>query len=693
MTAAVPSDKAYLLQYLRDHISAASGLAASHWVSSNTETMASVADARASFAAEFNQEPTPAPVWDQSIPGEADASTSEKPWPDTGLPIQPIHWGGEAPTWNNNTETFNENFPLPSQPTRNGRANFGKFNGTRGGHLKQDSRQSGASGAAAPKNNQTSRSTNTTNTGGIQLPGKEGEKQPPTPANAQSTRPRGGSFVYKMKKSNRHSRWPSKAEMRGQSKSDAERKQVGEEATVVGTSSPAGMPSASGFDVASAEADAGDGFTLKSRPIQRQPDLSLDIRDWNGGWAPAPAEWEGRPMFRPDADRARAVVMEWDDGSSSWPIKKVKHCPTDTTETIELEVPFQLIDLSLTNEETQAGGEICPRDWILDVIEDDGKGGEMSSFQNWWSNQPRYPLDHDPYFAKDSDDSIKPYWDRYTGWSHEQLTPLHVPEAKVDSADNDMMKVQRQIAELSMMTEDNKKLRKDFKLKMNKREKVRSLRERESYVPERNEFSPRANVYFRPAEPRDVAQLQEIWNYWMTETIFDPNCAGLTLEQVQDRLNDIQQSNLPFLVAVDKSNRALRGSRQRNNAFQERLLGFAAADEYSDPSNMYRYTVELDIFVRQTHLRKGIGRTLMDKILSVLDPQYASVGGYEWNCNQEDELKYCNGGRRVIEWIYIHVPHEAGYKDKLVWTANLLNRYDFNQKGYFDEIGRKLGAK
>ncbi|KAL9084020.1 MAG: hypothetical protein Q9159_005442 [Coniocarpon cinnabarinum] len=474
----------------------------------------------------------------------------------------------------------------------------------------------------------------------------------------------------------RQSKWPTSAEVKAPPKldSDLEREQDMIDAV----------------DLASAQADPGDGKGGIIRPILPGQDTSLDIRDWTGGWAPAPADWEERPMFL--GTPVVTTVYEWDDGYD----QQVCTPTAIAGEAAEQMIPCRQVRCPDQEDFVHAKGEICDPQWVLEKIDNGAVDGSWRAFAEWWAAMQRFPLGGD--VVKDSDDTNKPYWERFTGGDHHQLMPLQVPEARVDPGDNDITRVQSQTSAMSMARINNEHLRKANKAKRDKRNAIQRQREMDNYVPEPNEHSPKMNIYLRPAEPTDAPSIQEVYNYWVEQSVFAPEMSGLSRHVLQERISDTLEDGLPWIVAVDRTaskKGPVRGPRARQNTQPDRIVGFAFADEYMAKDSMFRYTVEVECYVRPDCVRKGIGRTLMDKLMSVLDLEYPAVGGYEFICdNEEMKNKYVNGGARVVDRVIIQLSHVSDDRSKLDWNAKwLTQRWGFQQKGYLDEIGRKLSSK
>ncbi|MEO3764653.1 N-acetyltransferase family protein [Streptomyces sp. B8F3] len=109
--------------------------------------------------------------------------------------------------------------------------------------------------------------------------------------------------------------------------------------------------------------------------------------------------------------------------------------------------------------------------------------------------------------------------------------------------------------------------------------------------------SPSAAV-IRPASPQDMAAIAEIYAYYVTDTV-------ITFEETppppaywQERLRDLGDRGLPFLVAE------AAGS----------LAGYAYAAPWR-PKPAYRHTVENSIYLAPGRTGRGIGGTLLAELV------------------------------------------------------------------------------
>lgn len=176
--------------------------------------------------------------------------------------------------------------------------------------------------------------------------------------------------------------------------------------------------------------------------------------------------------------------------------------------------------------------------------------------------------------------------------------------------------------------------------------------------------------------------MQQIYNHYVESSIDANEFDGRTEAQIRNRINEIVQAGLPFLVAV------ARGNQPRNHTgyVSEKIVGYINLDDYCDQSSMYRYTFEMELFVHPGFISKGIAKCLLDRLLEMINPNYTARGGYEY-INKFEYLK--NGPNRVVKTILVNVHHENG---KDVWQQKLLNAFNFVRCGRLQKVGYKLNT-
>lgn len=204
--------------------------------------------------------------------------------------------------------------------------------------------------------------------------------------------------------------------------------------------------------------------------------------------------------------------------------------------------------------------------------------------------------------------------------------------------------------------------------------------------PAVNPHIPKAKIYIRPVESGDLRQVASIYNHYVDHSVVVPEMKRLNERQWAGRLADCRESNYAFLVAVQLV--AKDGVNNRRGQ-QETICGFAYADDYGDKENAWRYTCELQVYVGSWIVRKGVGKSLIDRMMVALDPEYIPRGAVRFN-GGADAVRYEGGGVRVIRKVVITLPYAAKDENTLKWQKEWLSQWRFEQMGCLLGIGRKL---
>lgn len=225
----------------------------------------------------------------------------------------------------------------------------------------------------------------------------------------------------------------------------------------------------------------------------------------------------------------------------------------------------------------------------------------------------------------------------------------------------------------------------NWKLQVKKeeeKEQERKVRARKAYIegtkspPVVNTPTPKANIYLRPVESRDVTELLEIMNWYIQRSTLTVDIARLDEEELRERIETSKRERLPFIVAAE------RRSAQSRRKTSQKLLGYALVTGAAGDRTAARFTAELEIFVRPEYKRRGIGRCLMDKLLEVCDPTYNPLGGYFFDADWEDRPGYRPGGRRRLARLIFVLSYPYDDRQQYKWVHEWLeNEYEFEQQG------------
>ena len=103
----------------------------------------------------------------------------------------------------------------------------------------------------------------------------------------------------------------------------------------------------------------------------------------------------------------------------------------------------------------------------------------------------------------------------------------------------------------------------------------------------------------RPATMRDMPDVREIYNYYVTNSMVTFDEDTMSLREWRSKFAYLTRLKLPFLVAVSPSGQ---------------VLGYALCSPWRQ-KRAYRYTVESSIYIRPAATGKGLGRALLGALI------------------------------------------------------------------------------
>ncbi len=103
----------------------------------------------------------------------------------------------------------------------------------------------------------------------------------------------------------------------------------------------------------------------------------------------------------------------------------------------------------------------------------------------------------------------------------------------------------------------------------------------------------------RPAEPADLPEIQAIYAYHVLHGAGTFEEVPPSIEEIADRYQEIINRGWSYLVSTDETG----------------LLGYAYYTQLRDRS-AYRYTAEDSIYVREDVRGQGVGKALVQRLLS-----------------------------------------------------------------------------
>lgn len=107
----------------------------------------------------------------------------------------------------------------------------------------------------------------------------------------------------------------------------------------------------------------------------------------------------------------------------------------------------------------------------------------------------------------------------------------------------------------------------------------------------------------RPVVERDIPDIREIYNYYVTNSVVTFDEKKWSVAQWREKLTFLRKLDLPFLVAESPSGQ---------------VLGYALVQPMSSKS-AYRYSVENSIYLGQAATGKGLGRALLVALIEACE--------------------------------------------------------------------------
>lgn len=391
-----------------------------------------------------------------------------------------------------------------------------------------------------------------------------------------------------------------------------------------------------------------DGKTIN----RRRPGDAPTFAGWNGDTIPTPINWHTEPTFNNSSDSFLKAFHQWLEGVNLQTMGPSESGP-----------PRQVLDLNVVRRgDLHADGlTFVPKEKLKIPI-----GGEH-----------RYG-----YNVQDADE---------VQWRLNESTEHDWKDwGKLDPGDGENAEHGEETAEILCrnMNAHWAKERAE-KLRQAHRNRIQADEIRFATDVQENNMVPKANIYIRPAIRADLNQILFIFNSYVENSARTSELEKIQLSEMHDRLDDSENENLPFLVAVLKDFKKTKHTAARTTS-TEKVVGYGLATDFCLPDRAEKFTAELELYVHPEWLHKKLGSCLLDKLLEVCDRGYIRRQGYIFH-SDEPKKYYPGGDRDLLSLVFVlrywQSRDDLEYEGIKVW----LSEFDFEEKGVLERVGIKKG--
>ncbi|PQE03003.1 acyl- n-acyltransferase protein [Rutstroemia sp. NJR-2017a BVV2] len=212
--------------------------------------------------------------------------------------------------------------------------------------------------------------------------------------------------------------------------------------------------------------------------------------------------------------------------------------------------------------------------------------------------------------------------------------------------------------------------------------------------PEPNPFRPKIDTYLRPAIESDSTHILQIYNHYIDHSYIPEDQDPLTEGDILFLINNAKEEKLPFIVAVKGRvpMQSPQAKRKTKLPQYEHIIGFAFSEARGcgisgKINGRSRYTTNMHLYVDHNFARKGIGRSLMDRMLQLVSRAYAAKDGYDW-LNPDLDPVYETDGTRRCHQIVIELPVLKNNDPNYLWIKEFLKGFWIMEESRLKCVGR-----
>ena len=224
----------------------------------------------------------------------------------------------------------------------------------------------------------------------------------------------------------------------------------------------------------------------------------------------------------------------------------------------------------------------------------------------------------------------------------------------------------------------------------------------ENSEPEPNPFSPKIEMYIRPAMEKDDQGIAEIYNHHVVNSIIPEDQQLLDPSFAKQIIETLRDEGLPIIVAVKGRMPSLNDaqgrsgpSKEANIPLSETVIGFAFAERFNYGfagcvNGRSRATLNLQLYVHSDYKKNHVGQNLLDRLMHLLTPARAFRNACDW-LNPESNKIYESEESGCWHQVIFQIPTRKDRKDdpNIGWLSHfLLNKFHFKEEGCLPSVAR-----
>ncbi|PBP28862.1 hypothetical protein BUE80_DR000083, partial [Diplocarpon rosae] len=207
---------------------------------------------------------------------------------------------------------------------------------------------------------------------------------------------------------------------------------------------------------------------------------------------------------------------------------------------------------------------------------------------------------------------------------------------------------------------------------------------------ETNPFSPQIDVYLRPVENKDAAGVAIIYNHYILNTSIPEDQEKVTTEDVLEVIKITKSEHLPFIIAVKGRLPAPNDAQGRPGHSKkgimpavESVIGFSFSERYNYgfsglARGRSRASATLQLYVHPGYTRKGVGRSLLDRLIHCITPAYAYKNACDWINPANDKVNEAGGGG-LFHQVFFYFPVEQRHDPNIGPLSRFLMKFHIRE--------------